>query len=332
MSLNTSLGDILHITLGEEVKCFGLTKIPGKTRPCGHELGKQRLSQARLILVQSVAQLERHGDSIETSLDQLSQLLVQVRRHGEAGEARRKELVTEWRRLVLDFHRAQLDSITPTQALSQLESGADGSSSGIEALEEEIAAPGSSTQDDTPTPAALHSPAINHVTMSYSISMPDDLPVHSEITATQWRIGQEIGCREPISRSEVAEPLCDRSDLQTAYSSATRGTVFVDDVCLMYIWNLLFRFRFIFQALFCASSGNVSFESLMSLRLKIIKSGAVSTDIPVSCVLMIPCCYFLICLARLLLDCNVVLIIGGLFFATGWTGRNPGWWPIQPRN
>lgn len=330
MSLETSLGDILHISLGEQVNCFGRTKIPGDTRPCNHELGKQRLSQARLILVQNVAQLERDGGSIEISLDQLSKLLVQERRHGAAGETRRQELKSEWRGLVQDFHRAQSEPIVPSPDLSQVESYIDGSSSEIEPLEEETAAPGSSTQDNTPTPAALHPSSIHHVTVPYLTPIPDDASAHSE--TAQWRIGQEVGCRGPTALCEVTEPLCDRSDIRSNYSSATTGTVVVNDVCTTYVLNLLFRFRFIFQILVRARPGTISFDSLWSIKLNIIEPNTVSTRFPAFYIFMIPFLYLLVCLARIVLNCNVVLIIGGVFFATGWKGRNSGWWPIQPRN
>jgi len=330
MSLETSLGDILHISLGEQVNCFGRTKIPGDSIPCNHKLGKQRLSQARLILVQNVAQLERDGGSIEMSLDQLSKLLVQERRHGEAGETRRQELKSEWRGLVQDFHRAQSEPVALSPVLSQVESHTDGISSEIESLEEEIAAPGSSMQDNTPTPAALHPPSIHHVTVPYLIPRPDDASAHSE--TTQWRIGQEVGCRGPIARCEVTEPLCDRSDIRSNYSSATKGAVVVNDVCTTYILNLLFQFRVIFQILVCTRPGTISFESCWSFKLNIIEPSPVSTRFPAFCIFMIPFLYLLVCLARIMLNCNVVLIIGGFLFATGWKGRNSGWWPIQPRN
>ncbi|CAI7565844.1 unnamed protein product [Penicillium pancosmium] len=257
MSTDISLGEILHLSLGECVKCFGLTKIYGGTKPCNQSLGKQRLADARYILVQTPRQLERGGQTIDQHLINLSNLLVHSSRHGVDGDSRREILQSEWKEYVQDFRRAQIHLDSPIEILDQSEDDELDNASDDEDLQD-VPAPVLTIESDTATTiVATRSTHTDLDTTPDSTPIPD-LPTQAE--ERQVQISEE---RTSNVLRPVPESLGDRTSLTPACLSGAHTSFRpADDVYPESVWLLLLQFCFGVRALmlvkfhaFCSMDG-----------------------------------------------------------------------------
>jgi hypothetical protein len=310
MSTDLSLGEILHLSLGEGVKCFGLTKILGGTKPCNHPLGKQKLAEARYILVQTTGQLERGGQTIDQHLINLSNLLVQSR-HGVNSRTRRESLKSEWLGFVQDFRRAQIHSETPIEILHQSEDDELDNASDDEDLQE-VPAPVLAIESDTATSiVATRSTHTDLDTTPDSTPIPD-LPTQAE--ESQVQISEE---RTSNVLRPVPESLGDRTSLTPAcLSSAHTSFRSADDVSPESVWLLLLQFCFGVRALmlvklhaFCSIDGYVRFGRGSFAGLQFLARNIFSNEPTRAHVFMIPFCYILFGLLQILLRSNVLVVL-----------------------
>ncbi|KAJ5980231.1 hypothetical protein N7481_007529 [Penicillium waksmanii] len=312
MPTDLSLGEILHLSLGEGEKCFGLTKFYGGTKPCNHPLGKQRLADADKILVQTPGRLERGGQTIDQHLINLSNLLVHSSRHGVNGDSRRESLQSEWMGFVQDFRRAQIHSETPIEILHQSEDDELNNASEDEDLQE-VPAPVLAIESDTATSiVATRSTHTDLDTTPDSTPIPD-LPTQAEESQVQISHERTSNVLRP-----VPESLGDRTSLTPAcLSGAHTSFRSADDVSLESVWLLLLQFCFGVRALmfvkfhaFCSIDGYVrfgrgSFADLQFLARKI----SFSNEPTWAQVFMISFCYVLFGLLQILLRSNVLVVL-----------------------
>lgn len=307
MPTNLSLGEILHISLGEGVKCFGLTKISGTTRPCENSLGKERLADARWILVQSPGQLERGGQTIDQHLINLSKLLVHSARHGVDGHRRLESLQSEWKELLQDFQRAQIHSETPIEIIHQSEEDELDDAS----EDEDLPAPVLAIESDPATSIiATRSTHTDLGTMPDSTPTPD-LPTQAE--DSQVQISQE---RTSNVLRPVPESPGDRTSLTPACLAVThRSFQSANDVSPEYVWFLLLQFCFHFRALMLmkfnyffdefARFWRGYYEDLQFLVRRIF----ISNELTRTLVFIIPFCYGLFGLLQVLLKSNLNVLL-----------------------
>lgn len=240
MATAICLGDILHISLGNSAKCFGLSKTYSGSRPCKTNLGQKRLSDARYILIQTLAQLERDNQTIEQHLINLSELLVHSRVHREAGEARKRELQSEWKTLIEEYRQAQIQLIDRSEYETN---------QAILALHDNSATTATPTPTpiSTPTPAALAlTPPIIHT--DHDDTIPDPTPdpdLHIHTTS----VGQEDNRRRPQALHPMPELPCDRTSSNPACLSVGRQSLSAGDVSFEHIWILLVQICFGRQSL-----------------------------------------------------------------------------------
>lgn len=303
MPTDLSLGEILHLSLGESVKCFGLTKIPGGTRPCNHPLGREKLAKARIILVQTPGQLERGGQTIDQTLIDLSHLLVQSSRHGVAGDTRRENLISEWQGFLQDFRRAQIHSDTPIEILHQTDDDELDDVSEDEDLQE-VPAPVLAIESDTTT--SIVATRSTHIDLDTTPTEESQVQISQEHSSNVLR--------------PVPESLGDRTSLNPACLSVAHTSFpSPNDISPEYVWYLLLQFCFGFRALmlmkfnaFCSidGSGDRFVKGLFAdwgFSL-VIKTNFFSNKLTRALVFMIPFCYGLFSLLQILLR-NYVLMV-----------------------
>lgn len=232
MATAICLGDILHISLGQSAKCFGLSKTYSGTRSCHQNLGQKRLSDARYILIQTLAQLERDNQTIEQHLIDLSELLVHSRVHREAGEARKRDLQSKWKDLVEQYRTAQVQLIVRSEY---------GTNQAVSALHDSTP---STTPISTPTPAPLAlTPPIIHTDHRTNDTIPDPTPdpdLHIHTTS----VDQEDNRRGPQDLRPMPELPCDRISSNPVCLSVGRQSLSAGDVSFEYIWILLVQICF----------------------------------------------------------------------------------------
>lgn len=231
MTTAICLGDILHISLGQGAKCFGESKTYRGTKPCETNLGQKRLSDARYILIQTLAQLERDNQTIEQHLVNLSDLLVHPLAHKEAGKERKRKLQSKWKALVEEYRTAQNQNQLIVRSEDQT------NQSVLSSTTTTSAAPIS-----TPTPAALAlTPPIIHT--DHDDTIPDPTP-DSDLHIHTTSVGQEDNRRGPQALHPMPELPCDRTSSNPACLPVGRQSLSAGDVSFEYIWILLVQICF----------------------------------------------------------------------------------------
>jgi hypothetical protein len=313
MPTDLSLGDILHISLGENVKCFGLTKISGDTKPCSHRLGKGKLAEARLILGLTLGQIERAGQTIDQNLINLSNLLVHSLRHGVAGETRRESLRSGWQETIQDFRRAQ-NHLEPEIEISYQSEDDELDDAAEDEDLQEGPGPVLAIESDTATSiVAARSTNTELDTTPDSTPLPD-LP--AQVTESQVQISQH---RTSNVLRPVPESFGDRTSLTPACVSVTHRSISSHDVSVSpeYVWFLLLQFCFGLRALMhlkfntvCSIDGfgRLWRRSFADLQFP-FRTRFFSNSLTQALVFMIPFCYGLYGLLQVLLRSYVLMVL-----------------------
>ncbi|KAJ5109993.1 hypothetical protein N7532_002638 [Penicillium argentinense] len=264
---SSTLGDILNISLaaGQAQNCFGITSIPGGTRPCKNTLGKEKLSDARIILVQTLPQLERNGTAVEEHLRRLSELLVQAQ-HGLRTQSQRDGLIAQWQDQVERYRREQ-EAILPFSSRLQ-DRSENWSQNTPEVFTPEISFAGG--------PAAPALPAV--------VSSPSGSSLVSgrtEFSIPQVQSGVEYTRELPSDLSVQTPEHCDLGSQATVISNKlSDASIAVDEFLLINFWTIIIQFCFGCRAfmqmrlgtLSSHGTGRISKDAFVELKFLLLGS------------------------------------------------------------